>query len=103
MQETQQNDQIRNRRDEEIEIDLWELFLEFRKHILGIVLAGLIGASQPQSTKPAGLGGLLSGLFGASQPQTQNADSNPLGSMMGSMMGDVDITSMLSGFLGAGK
>ena len=43
MQETQQNDQIRNIRDEEIEIDLWELFLEFRKHILGIVLAGLIG------------------------------------------------------------
>ena len=67
------------------------------------LLAGLIGASQPQSAKPAGLGGLLSGLFGASQPQTQNADSNPLGSMMGSMMGDVDITSMLSGFLGAGK
>ena len=43
MQETQQNDQIRNIRDEEIEIDLRELFLEFRKHILGIVLAGLIG------------------------------------------------------------
>ena len=43
MQETQQNDQARNIRDEEIEIDLWELFLEFRKHILGIILAGLIG------------------------------------------------------------
>lgn len=43
MQETYQNDQVRNIRDEEIEIDLWELFLEFRKHILGIILAGLIG------------------------------------------------------------
>ena len=43
MQETHQNDQVRNIRDEEIEIDLWELFLEFRKHILGIILAGLIG------------------------------------------------------------
>ena len=43
MQEIRENDQIRNSRDEEIEIDLWELFLVFRKHILGIVLAGLIG------------------------------------------------------------
>ena len=34
---------LQRRNDDEIEIDLWELFLEFRKHILGIVLAGLIG------------------------------------------------------------
>ncbi|MCR5161657.1 MAG: polysaccharide export protein [Lachnospiraceae bacterium] len=29
--------------DDEIEIDLWELFLAFRKHVLAIILAGLIG------------------------------------------------------------
>ena len=43
MQEAQQKDLLRDMEDDEIEIDLWELFLEFRKHILGIVLAGLIG------------------------------------------------------------
>ena len=43
MQDTQQTDIMQRNNNEEIEIDLWELFLEFRKHILGIVLAGLIG------------------------------------------------------------
>ena len=43
MQDTQQADFIHRRDDEEIEIDLWELFLAFRKHILAIVLAGLVG------------------------------------------------------------
>lgn len=43
MQDTQQADIIHRREDEEIEIDLWELFLAFRKHILAIVLAGLVG------------------------------------------------------------
>ena len=65
------------------------------------LLAGLVAGSQQQS-KPSGLGGLLSGLFGGGQQQ-QSADSNPLGSMMGGMLGDADVTSLLSGFLGSGK
>ena len=43
MQDTQQTDIMQRNDNEEIEIDLWELFLEFRKHILGIILAGLVG------------------------------------------------------------
>jgi len=76
------------------------------------LLAGLLGGGQqsgtsaPQqgSAQPSGLGGLLGSLFGGGQQQAsaqqQSADVNPLGSMVGSMLGDVDITSLLSGFLG---
>lgn len=43
MQDIQQTELLQRDDDDEIEIDLWELFLEFRKHILGILLTGLIG------------------------------------------------------------
>ncbi len=43
MQETEQRTSKINKRDDVVEIDLWELFLAFRSHILGIILAGLIG------------------------------------------------------------
>jgi len=85
------------------------------------LLASLLGggqqqASQQQSTpQAAGLGGLLGSLLGGAPqqqapqqqqpqqqqaPQQQGADVNPLGSMVGSMLGSADITSLLSGFLG---
>ena len=79
------------------------------------LLASLLGggpqqqAPQQQSTLPAaGLGGLLGSLLGGAQQQQapqqqqpqQSADVNPLGSMVGSMLGSADITSLLSGFLG---
>ena len=90
------------------------------------------GSPQPQqqSAQPSGLGGLLGSLLGGAQPQPQqqntqqqsgiaslfggsqqpqqqsaqqqSGDDNPLGSLMGSMLGNVDITSLLSGFLGSG-
>ena len=61
----------------------------------------LIGA-RPQQQAPAqssGIFGLLGKLFGGGAQQ-QSAAGNPIGSMMGSMLGDADITSLLSSFLG---
>ena len=75
----------------------------------GGLLAGLLGGGQQQaSAQSAGLGGLLGSLLGGAQQQPQpqpqqNADANPLGSLVGGMFGNVDVTSLLSGFLGSGK
>ncbi len=77
----------------------------------GGLLAGLLGSGQQQATQSAGLGGLLGSLLGGAQQQPQpqqpqpqqNADANPLGSLVGGMFGNVDVTSLLSGFLGSGK
>jgi len=55
-----------------------------------------------QQAAPSGIG-LLAGLLGGGQqpsaPQ-QSAGANPLGSMVGSMFGNVDVNSLLAGFLG---
>ena len=73
------------------------------------LLAGLLGGGQQASAQQSsGLGGLLGSLLGgAQQPQQQqqqqSAEVNPLGSLVGGMFGGVDVTSMLSGFLGSGK
>lgn len=75
----------------------------------GGLLAGLLGGGQQQATQSAGLGGLLGSLLGGAQQQPQpqqpqqTADANPLGSLVGGMFGNVDVTSLLSGFLGSGK
>ncbi len=77
----------------------------------GGLLASLLGggAQQQAPSQQGGIGGLLGNLFGGAQQQSAgdaqqpNADVNPLGSMMGSMLGGVDVASMLSGFLGSGK
>ncbi len=76
----------------------------------GGLLAGLLGGGQQQaSAQSAGLGGLLGSLLGGVQQQPQpqqpqqTADANPLGSLVGGMFGNVDVTSLLSGFLGSGK
>ncbi|MBR3555891.1 MAG: DUF937 domain-containing protein [Oscillospiraceae bacterium] len=61
------------------------------------LLAGLLGGAQ-QAPAPSGIAGLLGKLFGGGQQQ--GAAENPIGSMMGSMLGGTDITSLLSGFLG---
>ena len=74
------------------------------------LLAGLLGGGQQASAQQSsGLGGLLGSLLGGAQPQQQqqpqqqSADANPLGSLVGGMFGGVDVTSMLSGFLGSGQ
>ena len=65
----------------------------------GGLLAGLLGGAQQQApAQSSGIFGLLGKLFGGAQQQS--AASNPISSMMGSMLGDADITSLLSGFLG---
>ncbi len=76
--------------------------------LLGSLLGG--GAQQQAPSQQGGIGGLLGNLFGGAQQQSAgsaqqqpNADVNPLGSMMGSMLGGVDVASMLSGLLGSGK
>ncbi|MBO4677121.1 MAG: DUF937 domain-containing protein [Oscillospiraceae bacterium] len=67
----------------------------------GGLLAGLLGGAQQQApAQSSGIIGLLGKLFGGGAQQQQSAASNPIGSMMGSMMGDADITSLLSGLLG---
>ena len=64
------------------------------------LLAGLVGGGQQAPAQQSGgLGALLGKLFGGGQQQQQSAAANPLSSMMGSMMGGVDITSLLSGLL----
>ncbi|MBR5430571.1 MAG: DUF937 domain-containing protein, partial [Firmicutes bacterium] len=73
------------------------------------LLAGLLGGGQqPAATQQQGLGGLLGSLLGGAQPQQaaaqqQGAESNPLGSLVGGMLGSGDVTSLLSGLLGSGK
>ena len=74
------------------------------------LLAGLLGGGQQAGAQQSsGLGGLLGSLLGGGQPQQQqqpqqqSADANPLGSLVGGMFGGVDVTSMLSGFLGSGQ
>ena len=65
----------------------------------GGLLAGLLGGAQQQApAQSSGIFGLLGKLFGGAQQQS--AAGNPISSMMGSMLGDADITSLLSGFLG---
>ncbi len=65
----------------------------------GGLLAGLLGSAQQQApAQTSGLGGLLGKLFGGAKPQS--AGENPIGSMMGSMLGGADIPSLLSGLLG---
>ena len=74
----------------------------------GLLASLLGGAPQQPSAQQSGLGGLLGSLLGGGQqqqqqPQQQSADANPLGSLVGGMLGDADVASLLSGFLGAGK
>ncbi len=64
------------------------------------------GAQQAQPQQSSGLGSLLGGLFGGGQQQAQAQQSggdNLIGSMMGSMLSNVDVTSLLTGLLGSGK
>ena len=64
MQETQQNDQIRSRSDEEIEIDLLALLKVYWRNALLIILAALIaaGAAQAQAITAYSLAHSLGGL-----------------------------------------
>ena len=74
--------------------------------LLGSLLGG--GQQQAPAQQQSGLGaGLLGSLLGGGQQQApaqqQSAGGNLLGSMIGSMLGNVDITSLLFGLLGSGK
>ena len=72
-------------------------------------LLSLLGGGAQQQAQPqqsSGLGSLLGGLFGGGQQQAQAQQSggdNLIGSMMGSMLSNVDVTSLLTGLLGSGK
>ena len=71
-------------------------------NLAGLATMECVGAVGVVSTRAFtdGLGELLGKLFGGGQQQQQqSAAANPLSSMMGSMMGGVDITSLLSGLL----
>ena len=64
------------------------------------------GQQQAQSQQSGGLGSLLGGLFGGGQQQAQSQQQggdNLLGSMMGSLLSNVDVSSLLTGLLGSGK
>ena len=66
---------------------------------------GLLSLGGTQQTSASGAG-LLSSLLGGAQQapvQQQSAAANPLGSMIGSMLGNVDVTSLLFSLLGSGK
>ena len=67
--------------------------------LLGALLGG--GQQQQQQSSSAGLLGALLGGGAQQQQQASSGGNNLLGSMLGSMLGNVDITSLLFSMLGS--